>query len=206
MMSSSVSRGRGGGARASPLACKVCKIALFWWFWGRFFVKKLKIAPPIRKQPPLKRLDFRFRPKNQSQIRWRPFFFFWRPPDFGRKKTFEFSSFPRNFVSIFGQTVWNWFKNNENSGQGRLHTSYSFKIAPPPPFPNPGYAPDDECLVFFDVVSLFTSISLPETLSIISHLLMSDNLLHERTDLTARDVTKCVELWLHPTLFSFFNI
>ena len=59
-------------------------------------------------------------------------FFFWRTPDFRRKKTFEFPSFPRNFVSIFGQTVWNWFKFNENSSQGRLHTSHSFKIAPPP--------------------------------------------------------------------------
>ena len=34
----------------------------------------------------------------------------------------------------------------------------------------------NECLVSFDVVSLFTSISVPETLSIISNLLMSDNL------------------------------
>ena len=40
------------------------------------FCQKLKIAPPIRTQPPLKRLKFRFWPKNQSQFRWRPFFFF----------------------------------------------------------------------------------------------------------------------------------
>ena len=61
----------------------------------------------------------------------------------------------------------------------------------------------DECLVSFDVVSLFTSISVPETLSIISNLLMSDNLLHERTNLTASDVIKCVELCLLSTVFSF---
>ena len=61
----------------------------------------------------------------------------------------------------------------------------------------------DECLVSFDVVSLFTSISVPETLSIISNLLMSDNLLHERTNLTASDVIKCVELCLYSTVFSF---
>ena len=61
----------------------------------------------------------------------------------------------------------------------------------------------DECLVSFDVVSLFTSISVPETLSIISNLLMSDNLLHERTTLTASDVIKCVELCLYSTVFSF---
>ena len=164
------------------------------------FCEKLKIAPPIRKQPPLKHLNFRIRPKNQTQSAktffffffsgdhlfldgknlwisdfgrkiWLNFgedlfffFFFWRPPVFGRKKplnfgfrpknltqfrrrpffflettcfwaekTFEFPSFPRNFVWIFGQTVWNWFKNNQNLGQGRLHFSHSFKIAPPPP-------------------------------------------------------------------------
>ena len=61
----------------------------------------------------------------------------------------------------------------------------------------------DECLVSFDVVSLFTSISVPETLSIISNLLMSDNLLHERTNLTASDVIKCVELCIYSTVFSF---
>ena len=159
------------------------------------FCEKLKIAPPIGKQPPpqtfefpnsaeksvsisaktflffwrppdferKKALNFGFRPKNQTQFRRRPFFFFldhlilggkklWIS-DFGRKirlnfgedlsffffettwfweeKSFEFPSFPRNFVSIFGQTVWFWFNNNENSGQGRLHFSHSFKIAPP---------------------------------------------------------------------------
>ena len=38
--------------------------------------------------------------------------------------------------------------NNENSGQGRLHFSHSFKKAPPPPFPNPGYAPANSILNF----------------------------------------------------------
>ena len=59
----------------------------------------------------------------------------------------------------------------------------------------------DECLVSFQVVSLFTSISVPETLSIIYNLLVSDNLLHERINLTANDVMKCVELCLHSTVF-----
>ena len=107
-----------------------------------------------------KRLNFGFWPKNQTQFRWKPFFLettcFWAEKNvwisvFGRKirlnfgenlfflettwfwaeKTFEIPSFPRNFVSIFGQTVWNWFKNNENSGQGRLYFSHSFKKVPP---------------------------------------------------------------------------
>ena len=60
---------------------------------------------------------------------------------FWAEKTFEIPNFPRNSILMFGQTVWFWFKNNENSGQGRLHFSHSFKKAPPPPFPNPGYAP-----------------------------------------------------------------
>ena len=100
-------------------------------------------------------LNLRFWPKNQPQLQWRPFFFFfWRPPDFGLKnrlislnfgedlfflettwfwaeKSFELQSFPRNSVSIFGQTLWNWFKSNENLGRGRLPFSHSFKKAPP---------------------------------------------------------------------------
>ena len=58
------------------------------------FCEKLKIVPPIGKQPPLKRLDFRFRPKNQSQFRGRPFF--WRPPDLGRKKRLNYRFRPKN--------------------------------------------------------------------------------------------------------------
>ena len=69
-------------------------------------------------------------------------FFFLKTTLFWAEKSSEFPSFPKNFVSVFGQTVWNWFKDNENSGQGRLHFSHSFKIAPP--FPNPGYARDSE--------------------------------------------------------------
>ena len=42
------------------------------------------------------------------------FFFFLETTWFWAETTFEFSSFPRNSVSIFGQTVWNWFKNNES--------------------------------------------------------------------------------------------
>ena len=93
-------------------------------------------SPPIRKEPPLKRLNMRNWKKNRPEFWRRPFFLeiTW----FLAEKTFEF---PRNFVSNFGQTVWNWFKVNENSSQGRLHTPHCFKIAPPPPFPNPGYAP-----------------------------------------------------------------
>ena len=58
-------------------------------------------------------------------------FFFLETNCFWAEKTFECPSFPRNFVSIFGQTVWNWFKNNKNSGQGRLHFSQSFKKVSP---------------------------------------------------------------------------
>ena len=57
-------------------------------------------------------------------------FFFFGDHLFLGWQTFEFPSFPRNSVWIFGQTVWFWFKSNENSGQGRLHFSYSFKKAP----------------------------------------------------------------------------
>ena len=61
------------------------------------FCEKLKIVPPHRKTAPLKRLDFRIWPKNQSQFRSKPFFFFfWRPPDFGPKKRLNFQFRPKN--------------------------------------------------------------------------------------------------------------
>ena len=139
---SSVARGGPGGLEP-PLACEVCKIARFWCFWGRFLVKNWKQPPPQRKLGAevlkymswfglKKRLNFRFLPKNQSQFRWWPFFVFvfLEITCFWAEKTFEFPSFPRNSVSIFGQTERFWFKNNENSGQGRLHFSHSFKKPP----------------------------------------------------------------------------
>ena len=104
MMSSSVARGL---EPPPPLACEVCKIAPFWWFWGRFFVKNWKQPPPIGKQPPLKRLDFRFRPKNQSQIRWRPFFLFLETKWFWAEKTFEFPISAEKSVN-FGETFFFW--------------------------------------------------------------------------------------------------
>ena len=89
------------------------------------FGEKLKTAPLQRKLGAKvvkymswfglkKRLNFRFWPKNQSQFWWRLFFL--KISCFWAEKTFEFPSFPRNSVSIFGQTVWFWIKNNENSG------------------------------------------------------------------------------------------
>ena len=122
---------------------------------------KMENSPPIRKQPPSivwiceigrnsslnfgedlffffffwrspdfgqkKPLNFGFRPKNHSKF----FFFYLEITQLWAEKTYEFPSFPRHFASSFGQTVWNWFKINENSSQARLHTSHSFKIAPP---------------------------------------------------------------------------
>ena len=89
--------------------------------------------PPVFGQK--KPLNIRLRPKNQSQCRWRPFFFFFIGVHL-------ISAWKNVWISElsekFHQTVWNWFQNNENSGQGRLHFSHSFKKAPP--FPNPGYA------------------------------------------------------------------
>ena len=60
------------------------------------FSEKLKIAPPIGKQPPFKRLDIGVGPNNQSQTWRRPFIFiFWRPPDFGRKKALNLRFRPK---------------------------------------------------------------------------------------------------------------
>ena len=171
---SSVARGGGGGGGSSPphWLVKYAKSHVFCAIEADFLWKKENSHPHTKRAPPQtfelvklekkspwilakiffffffwrspnfgrkKRFNFGFRPKNHSEF-WRRPFFFGDHLILGGKN-FEFPIFPRHFVSNFGQTVWNWFKVNENSSQGRLHTSHSFKIAPPP-FPNPGYAPE----------------------------------------------------------------
>ena len=57
------------------------------------FLWKMENSPPIRKEPPLKRLNLRNREKNRPEFWRRPFFFFfffWRSPNFGRKKRLNF--------------------------------------------------------------------------------------------------------------------
>ena len=62
------------------------------------FCEKWKIAPPIRKEPPLIRLNLRNWEKNRPECWRRPFFFFvfWRSPNFGRKKRLNFGFRPKN--------------------------------------------------------------------------------------------------------------
>ena len=77
--SSSVARGGGGGRGGiEPPPIDLCSMQnrTFLVVLRSIFSEKLNIAPPIGKQPPLKRLDFRVGPNNQSQNWRRPFFFF----------------------------------------------------------------------------------------------------------------------------------
>ena len=102
VVSSSVARGGAGGARAPPIGLWSMQNRMFFVLLRPIFWEKEKIAPPIRKQPPLRRLNLRNWTKNQSRYRCRPFFFlffffFWRSPDFfGRKKPLNFGFRPKN--------------------------------------------------------------------------------------------------------------
>ena len=145
-------RGEGGGrARAPPhWFVKYSKSHVFGAFEADFWWK-IKNSPPkeigcrscevdvvMRYK---KAFEFRSLAEKPVSISAKTFFlFFLEITCFWAEKTFEFPSFPRNSVSIFGQTEWYWLKTKKNSGQGRLYFSHSFKKAPPP-FPNPGYAP-----------------------------------------------------------------
>ena len=88
--------GAGGGLEPPPIGLWTMQNRTFLVLLRPIFCEKLKIAPPIGKQPPLKRLNFRIWPKNLTKFRWRSFFFFfffWRPPHFGRKKPLNFRAF-----------------------------------------------------------------------------------------------------------------
>ena len=142
---SSVARGGGGGREGTspPLAWKICKIARFGAFEADF-CSKIKTAPPQRdlraevvKELPwfgrMNRVNFRFRPKNPSRFRWRPFFleitWFWA------EKSFEFPEKQSQFRI-------NFFECDSRAMKIRLKVVYScLTLSKKPPFPNSGYAP-----------------------------------------------------------------
>ena len=67
-------------------------------------MRKIENSPPHRKTAPLKRLNFRIWPKNQSQFRRRPFFYFLETTCFWAEKTFEFRIWAEKSVSISAKT------------------------------------------------------------------------------------------------------
>ena len=117
-----------------------------------------------------KLLNFRFQAKNQSEFWWRRFFF-WRPLVFGLKKRSNFRCCRKislNFgedVFFFGDHLFLGWKNlwifelsekfrlnfrtnsviliqEQQKFESRSFALFSlFQKSPPPPFPNPGYAP-----------------------------------------------------------------
>ena len=56
------------------------------------------------------------------------------------------------------------------------------------------------------MVSLFTSIPIPDVLQIVSDLLLNDNFLSERTKLFFQDIMEALKLCLHSTIFSFNSV
>ena len=129
---SSVARGGAGGLEP-PIGLWNMQNRTFLVLLRPIFGEKLKTAPPQRKlgDEVVKYMSWFGLKKRLNAISVKTFFFFLLETIcFWAEKTFEFPSFPRNSHSVFGQTVWFWFKNNENSGQGRLHFSHSFKKAP----------------------------------------------------------------------------
>ena len=137
------------------------------------FAEKMKTVPPPKKFGcwsrevvavirPEKPFNFRFWPKNPSQFRWRPFFF-WRTPVFGLKDRLNFRVRPKSSsqfrwrpfffeITCFWaeKPLYFWFwpkylcfvwflikiliQEQWNFGQGCLQLSHSFKKAPPPFF------------------------------------------------------------------------
>ena len=61
-------------------------------------------SAPFRDASPPTDLNVNNPAKNQSQFWLKTFFFFWRPPEFGRKKTFEFPISAEKSLSILVKT------------------------------------------------------------------------------------------------------
>ena len=114
------------------------------------FCEKWKIAPPIRKEPPLKRLNMRNWKKNRPEFWRRPFFFFfffgdhlilgeknvwildfgriffWRSPDFGRKKRLNFGFRPKNHSEFWRRPFFFW--RSPDFGRKNVWISKTFRL------------------------------------------------------------------------------
>ena len=126
-LDSSIARG-GGGARALPFGLWSMQNRTFLVLLRPISGEKWKTAPPKGNWVPKlcstcrdsswKAFEFLISAEKPVSILVKTFFFFFlKTTCFWAEKTFEFPSFPKNSDSIFGQTVWFWFKNNENLGQ-----------------------------------------------------------------------------------------
>ena len=65
------------------------------------------------------------------------------------------------------------------------------------------HADTNDTMVNFDVVSLFTRVPLKEALEHISHLLMLDDNLRDRTNIPADTICELIEMCLRATYFKF---
>ena len=116
------------------------------------FCEKLKTAPPkeigcrscevdvvIRNE---KVFEFPILAQKSVTISVKTFFFFfiWRPPDFGRKKRLNFRAF-REISSQFSDKPCETDSRTMKIRVKVVCTFLTLSKKPPPPFPNPGYAP-----------------------------------------------------------------
>ena len=62
---------------------------------------------------------------------------------------------------------------------------------------------EDDCVIYFDVISLFTSIPIQPTLNILKKLLEEDTSLHQRTSMAVKHINWLLEFCLTNTYFSF---
>ena len=90
---------------------------MFFVFLRPIFCEKWKIAPPHTKRAPLKRLNLRNWEKNRPEIWRRPFFFFWRSPNFGRKKRLNFGFRPKNHSEFWRRPFFFFFWRPPNFGR-----------------------------------------------------------------------------------------
>ena len=61
----------------------------------------------------------------------------------------------------------------------------------------------EECMMYFDVESLFTSVPIEPSIAIIKKLLEDDKNLHQRTNMTVNQISYLLEFCLKATYFTF---
>ena len=105
-------------------------------------------------------MNFGFRPKNHSEFWRRPFFFFWRSPNFGRKKALNFGFRPRNH-SEFWRRPFFFFWSSPNFGRKKALNFRAFRDISPQVSDKPSEIDSRSMKIRVKVVCTLLTLSKP---------------------------------------------
>ena len=94
------------------------------------FCEKWKIAPPFENSPP-QTSEFAKLDEIAASTLAKTLFFFWRSPDFGVKKVFNFGFRPKNHSQLWRRPFFFFFRRSPNFGRKKALNFRAFRDISP---------------------------------------------------------------------------